>query len=73
MNPDIDDQPDPYCMGCSKIIEEGSVVAFGDGIWHVEWCVERETAVQIIFFAFQSRSSSAPLPATTASLHQGLQ
>ena len=28
---------DPHCHGCQKAIEEGSVVQFGDGIWHFEW------------------------------------
>ncbi|OLL22476.1 putative Rho-type GTPase-activating protein 3 [Neolecta irregularis DAH-3] len=35
----LDDEPvgqDPTCNGCGAIIEEGSVVAFGDHIWHVE-------------------------------------
>ncbi|KAL1923054.1 uncharacterized protein VTP21DRAFT_9430 [Calcarisporiella thermophila] len=27
---------DPKCLGCHQTIEEGSVVAFGDGIWHIE-------------------------------------
>ncbi|CEG73149.1 hypothetical protein RMATCC62417_08583 [Rhizopus microsporus] len=27
---------DPHCHGCQKAIEEGSVVQFGDGIWHFE-------------------------------------
>ncbi|OZJ06079.1 hypothetical protein BZG36_01112 [Bifiguratus adelaidae] len=33
---DVEDQMGPFCMGCRNLIEEGSVVAFGDGIWHVE-------------------------------------
>ncbi|RIB07463.1 hypothetical protein C2G38_428257 [Gigaspora rosea] len=24
------------CMGCQRLIEEGNVIAFGEGIWHVE-------------------------------------
>jgi hypothetical protein len=28
---------DPHCQGCLKPIEDGSVVQFGDGIWHFEW------------------------------------
>ncbi|GAO52764.1 RhoGAP-domain-containing protein [Saitoella complicata NRRL Y-17804] len=27
---------DPCCHGCRGVIEEGSVVAFGENIWHVE-------------------------------------
>ncbi|KAL7333150.1 Rho-type gtpase-activating protein [Mucor circinelloides] len=27
---------DPHCHGCQKPIEDGSVVQFGDGIWHFE-------------------------------------
>ncbi|KAG1183732.1 hypothetical protein G6F36_008225 [Rhizopus arrhizus] len=27
---------DPHCQGCLKPIEDGSVVQFGDGIWHFE-------------------------------------
>lgn len=30
-------QEDPYCVGCHRLIEEGSVVQFGEGIWHFEW------------------------------------
>ncbi|CAG8569823.1 11978_t:CDS:10 [Diversispora eburnea] len=30
-----DESTDPYCMGCKTQIEEGNVVSFGDGIWHV--------------------------------------
>jgi hypothetical protein len=30
-------QEDPYCIGCHRLIEEGSVVQFGEGIWHFEW------------------------------------
>ncbi|KAI8578378.1 hypothetical protein K450DRAFT_247604 [Umbelopsis ramanniana AG] len=29
-------QEDPYCVGCHRLIEEGSVVQFGEGIWHFE-------------------------------------
>jgi hypothetical protein len=32
-----DPQEDPYCVGCHRLIEEGSVVQFGEGIWHFEW------------------------------------
>lgn len=28
---------DPHCHGCQKPIEDGSVVQFGEGIWHFEW------------------------------------
>ncbi|CAG8654321.1 14034_t:CDS:2 [Funneliformis caledonium] len=38
LNFDNDDSVDPSCMGCDLIIEEGNVVAFGEGIWHVQ-CV----------------------------------
>lgn len=31
---------DPCCMGCGYPIEEGNVVAFGEGIWHVHWYVQ---------------------------------
>jgi len=34
----MDDQ-DPVCLGCHRSIEEGSVVAFGEGLWHVQWQV----------------------------------
>ncbi|KAG1436482.1 hypothetical protein G6F56_013540 [Rhizopus delemar] len=27
---------EPHCQGCEKPIEDGSVVQFGDGIWHFE-------------------------------------
>ncbi|KAI8992630.1 hypothetical protein BDB01DRAFT_443558 [Pilobolus umbonatus] len=27
---------DPHCQGCQKPIEDGSVVQFGEGIWHFE-------------------------------------
>ncbi|CAJ0766558.1 17942_t:CDS:2, partial [Entrophospora sp. SA101] len=30
-----DEGGDPSCMGCGYLIEEGNVVAFGTGIWHV--------------------------------------
>nr|CAG8576089.1 3547_t:CDS:2 [Entrophospora candida] len=30
-----DEGGDPSCMGCGYLIEEGNVVAFGAGIWHV--------------------------------------
>ncbi|PKY54694.1 RhoGAP-domain-containing protein [Rhizophagus irregularis] len=36
LNYDNDDTIDPYCMGCNRLIEEGNVVAFGEGIWHVQ-------------------------------------
>lgn len=41
LNYDNDDTIDPYCMGCNRLIEEGNVVAFGEGIWHVQWYVTR--------------------------------
>lgn len=34
----MEDQ-DPVCLGCHRSIEEGSVVAFGEGLWHVQWQV----------------------------------
>ncbi|CAG8517967.1 1480_t:CDS:10 [Ambispora gerdemannii] len=30
---------DPCCTGCGLIIEEGNVVAFGEGIWHGIYCM----------------------------------
>ncbi|ORY86801.1 hypothetical protein BCR37DRAFT_125464 [Protomyces lactucae-debilis] len=38
---------DPACNGCKQIIEEGSVVSFGDHIWHVECfrCAKCKTLV----------------------------
>lgn len=41
LNYDNDDTIDPCCMGCNRLIEEGNVVAFGEGIWHVQWYVTR--------------------------------
>lgn len=32
-----DQEPEAVCMGCNKVIEEGSVVAFGDSLFHLEW------------------------------------
>lgn len=32
-----DEYDDPHCSGCLKPIEDGSVVQFGEGIWHFEW------------------------------------
>ncbi|KAH7048208.1 hypothetical protein BKA57DRAFT_394691, partial [Linnemannia elongata] len=29
------DEQDPVCIGCHRSIEEGSVVAFGEGLWHL--------------------------------------
>jgi hypothetical protein len=37
----MEDQ-DPVCLGCHRSIEEGSVVAFGEGLWHVQWQVHTE-------------------------------
>ncbi|KAI9264775.1 hypothetical protein BY458DRAFT_476706 [Sporodiniella umbellata] len=31
-----DEFDEPHCQGCEKPIEDGSVVQFGDGIWHFE-------------------------------------
>ncbi|KAH8548383.1 hypothetical protein BGW37DRAFT_431011 [Umbelopsis sp. PMI_123] len=41
-------QEDPYCVGCHRLIEEGSVVQFGDGIWHFECfrCAKCHTQVE---------------------------
>ncbi|KAK3834450.1 MAG: hypothetical protein J3R72DRAFT_372250, partial [Linnemannia gamsii] len=33
------EEQDPVCIGCHRSIEEGSVVAFGEGLWHVQWQV----------------------------------
>jgi hypothetical protein len=27
----------PSCTGCNQIIEEGSVIAFGDSLFHLKW------------------------------------
>jgi len=27
----------PACTGCQLIIEEGSVIAFGDSLFHLKW------------------------------------
>lgn len=27
----------PACTGCENIIEEGSVIAFGDSLFHLKW------------------------------------
>lgn len=35
----MDEDQDPVCLGCHRSIEEGSVVAFGEGLWHVQWQV----------------------------------
>ncbi|KAI7856395.1 hypothetical protein BDC45DRAFT_503850 [Circinella umbellata] len=32
----FEENEDPCCNGCMKPIEDGSVVQFGDGIWHFE-------------------------------------
>jgi hypothetical protein len=32
-----DQEPEAICMGCNKVIEEGSVVAFGESLFHLEW------------------------------------
>jgi hypothetical protein len=29
----------PSCQGCSKSIEEGAVVAFGEALFHVNWYI----------------------------------
>lgn len=29
----------PNCQGCSKPIEEGAVVAFGESLFHVKWYI----------------------------------
>jgi hypothetical protein len=30
-------EPEAICMGCTNVIEEGSVVAFGESLFHLEW------------------------------------
>ncbi|KAJ1920009.1 Rho-type gtpase-activating protein [Tieghemiomyces parasiticus] len=30
------DEPSTTCWGCKRLIDEGSVVSFGDGIWHID-------------------------------------
>ncbi|RKP36415.1 hypothetical protein BJ085DRAFT_20563, partial [Dimargaris cristalligena] len=30
------DEPATTCWGCRRLIDEGSVVSFGDGIWHID-------------------------------------
>ncbi|KAJ1969639.1 hypothetical protein IWQ62_000489 [Dispira parvispora] len=37
VNPIDGDDQITACWGCKKQIEEGSVVSFGDGIWHIDW------------------------------------
>ncbi|KAL1923579.1 uncharacterized protein VTP21DRAFT_8559 [Calcarisporiella thermophila] len=32
----IEEEQDAQCRGCGELIEEGSVVSFGDGIWHID-------------------------------------
>jgi hypothetical protein len=41
INPDdqIPDVVDAVCLGCNLIIEGGSAVRLGDGVWHLEWQV----------------------------------
>lgn len=39
-SPCMDEDQDPVCLGCHLSIEEGSVVAFGEGLWHVQWQVD---------------------------------
>lgn len=34
--PTQDPQP-PLCIGCRRPIEEGSVIAFGDALFHFDW------------------------------------
>lgn len=38
--PTQDPQP-PLCIGCRNPIEEGSVIAFGDALFHFDWQVMR--------------------------------
>ncbi|KAF9949210.1 hypothetical protein BGZ72_008983 [Mortierella alpina] len=42
------DEQDPVCLGCHRSIEEGSVVAFGEGLWHVHCfrCAKCQTRVE---------------------------
>ncbi|GAA5807173.1 hypothetical protein MFLAVUS_000527 [Mucor flavus] len=35
-NSNVEECEDPHCHGCQKPIEDGSVVQFGEGIWHFE-------------------------------------
>ncbi|CAG8602241.1 1069_t:CDS:2 [Paraglomus occultum] len=36
ISPTIDDVVDSVCSGCDLLIEEGRVVAFGEGLWHID-------------------------------------
>jgi hypothetical protein len=38
-SPSEDQEPEAICMGCNNVIEEGSVVAFGESLFHLEWYV----------------------------------
>lgn len=44
-------QEDKFCAGCSRSVNSetgGVVVAFGNSLWHVDWCVKlfRHISVQ---------------------------
>jgi hypothetical protein len=54
-------QEDPYCVGCHRLIEEGSVVQFGDGIWHFEWYVHAFSDFLPIDFGIDQLNYHAPL------------
>lgn len=32
-----EENEDPRCSGCLQYIEDGSVIQFGEGVWHFEW------------------------------------
>ena len=33
----LQQQQPPICIGCKNFIEEGSVIAFGDALFHLDW------------------------------------
>jgi hypothetical protein len=49
----------PSCQGCSKSIEEGAVVAFGEALFHVNWYIsvhhvskKKKTAINLFKNSF---------------------
>ncbi|KAG5460561.1 MAG: hypothetical protein BJ554DRAFT_7378 [Olpidium bornovanus] len=40
---------EPQCNGCRAIIHEGNVVAFGEGIWHLDWWVMNSPLTNFFF------------------------
>jgi hypothetical protein len=46
--PAEDQEPEAICMGCNNVIEEGSVVAFGESLFHLEWYALAFFSVQIL-------------------------